>query len=113
VSWQKGWLREQAPGRERETAPSFLCVPSPLELGPLSISLILVRMCLAAVRRDEGAKWEGVRGERAAASVGAGARNLIFFASAVWSGPGHEGKRGKKGRKVGKAAEARLHLRDG
>lgn len=68
-------------------------------------------MCLAAVRKDEGAR--AARGER---TVGAGARKPIVLSSAVRSGPGHEGEERRKGERrggrVGKAAEARLHLLD-
>ena len=57
---------------------------------------------------------EGARGKRA---LGAGTRKPnIFLASAVWSGPGHEGEEEEKGKeggfRVGRAAEARLHLHD-
>ena len=108
-----GFASRHQGGRERERArhPFLLqCVPLPLELGPLSILLIIVPMCLAAVREDEGA-----RGERA---FSAGEKTkLIVLSSAVWSGPGHEGEERGKGERrgggrVGKAAEVQLHLLD-
>lgn len=76
-------VASQAGTRERRESGrairSFLMCALSLELEPLSISLILVPMCLAAVRKGEGA-----RGER---GVSAGTRKLIVLSSAVWFWP--------------------------
>jgi hypothetical protein len=92
--------------RERRARHPFLLLdmcPSPLGLEPLSISLILVPMCLAAVRRGERA-----RGER---GVSAGTRKLIVLSLAPrsGSGPGHEGEeRGEGERRGGGLGWAKL-----